>query len=56
MAEGTGRGEMLSIWFFVGGLMLIYGVVLTPYDSPQQSSPDLLVGPSDDDLWRLLHH
>jgi hypothetical protein len=22
---------MLSIWFFVGGLMLIYGVVLTPY-------------------------
>jgi hypothetical protein len=31
MAEGTGRGEMLSIWFFVGGLMLIYGVVLTPY-------------------------
>jgi len=31
MAEGTGRGELLSIWFFVGGLMLIYGVVLTPY-------------------------
>jgi hypothetical protein len=31
MAEGTGRGEMLSIWFFVGGLMLIYGLVLMPY-------------------------
>jgi hypothetical protein len=22
---------MLSIWFFVGGLMLIYGIVLMPY-------------------------
>jgi hypothetical protein len=31
MAEGTGRGEMLSIWFFVGALMLIYGLVLMPY-------------------------
>jgi hypothetical protein len=31
MGEGTGRGEALSIWFFVGGLMLIYGLVLTPY-------------------------
>lgn len=31
MAEGTGRGEMLSIWFFVGGLTLIYGLVLLPY-------------------------
>jgi hypothetical protein len=31
MGEGTGRGEALSIWFFVGGLMLIYGLVLLPY-------------------------
>jgi hypothetical protein len=31
MAEGTGRGEMLSIWFFVGGLTLVYGLVLLPY-------------------------
>ncbi len=31
MAEGTGRGESLSIWFFVGGLTLLYGIVLLPY-------------------------
>jgi len=31
MAEGTGRGESLSIWFFVGMMMLSYGVVLLPY-------------------------
>jgi len=31
MAEGTGRGEALSIWFFVGVLTLLYGVVLLPY-------------------------
>ncbi len=31
MAEGTGRGEILSIWFFVGALTLLYGVVLLPY-------------------------
>ncbi|AEU35866.1 hypothetical protein AciX8_1525 [Granulicella mallensis MP5ACTX8] len=31
MAEGTGRGESLSIWFFVGGLTLLYGLVLMPY-------------------------
>ena len=31
MAEGTGRGEKLSIWFFVGALTLMYGLVLTPY-------------------------
>jgi hypothetical protein len=31
MAEGTGRGEMLSIWFFVGGLTLLYGLVLLPF-------------------------
>jgi hypothetical protein len=31
MAQGTGRGESLSIWFFVGGLTLLYGVVLLPY-------------------------
>lgn len=31
MAEGTGRGEMLSIWFFVGVMTLAYGVVLLPY-------------------------
>ena len=29
MAEGTGRGEALSIWFFVGALTLAYGLVLT---------------------------
>ncbi len=31
MAEGTGRGESLSIWFFVGTMTLAYGVVLLPY-------------------------
>jgi hypothetical protein len=31
MAEGAGRREMLSIWFFVGALTLIYGIVLLPY-------------------------
>ena len=31
MAEGTGKGESLSIWFFVGGLSLLYGIVLLIY-------------------------
>ena len=31
MAEGTGRGEALSIWFFVGIMCLAYGVVLFVY-------------------------
>ena len=31
MAEGTGRGELLSIWFFVGVMVLLYGAVLLPY-------------------------
>jgi hypothetical protein len=31
MAEGTGRREMLSIWFFVGVMTLLYGIVLLPY-------------------------
>ena len=31
MAEGTGRGEALSIWFFVGAMTLAYGLVLLPY-------------------------
>ena len=31
MAEGTGRGERLSIWFFVGVMTLLYGLVLLPY-------------------------
>ena len=31
MAEGTGKGESLSIWFFVGIMMLSYGIVLLPY-------------------------
>ena len=31
MAEGTGRGEAFSIWFFVGIMMLAYGLVLLPY-------------------------
>ena len=30
MAEGTGRGEALSIWFFVGIMTLAYGLVLVP--------------------------
>jgi hypothetical protein len=33
MAEGTGRGEVLSIWFFVGVMCLLYGLVLLPYGS-----------------------
>ncbi|SEG38034.1 hypothetical protein SAMN05421819_2790 [Bryocella elongata] len=35
MAEGTGRGESLSIWFFVGMITLLYGLVLTPYGAWQ---------------------
>ena len=31
MAEGTGRGESLSIWFFVGIMTLAYGIVLLAY-------------------------
>lgn len=31
MAEGTGRGESLSIWFFVGVMTLAYGAVLLAY-------------------------
>ena len=31
MAEGTGVGESLSIWFFVGMMSLLYGVVLLVY-------------------------
>jgi hypothetical protein len=31
MAEGTGRGERFSIWFFVGVLPLLYGLILFPY-------------------------
>lgn len=31
MAEGTGRGERISIWFFVGLLPLLYGLILVPY-------------------------
>ena len=31
MAQGTGRGESLSIWFFVGIMTLAYGIVLLPY-------------------------
>ena len=31
MAEGTGRGEVLSIWFFVGVLAVTYGIVLLVY-------------------------
>jgi len=31
MAEGTGKGESLSIWFFVGIMTLLYGIVLLPY-------------------------
>ena len=31
MVQGTARGETLSIWFFVGALTLIYGLVLLPY-------------------------
>lgn len=31
MAEGTGRGERFSIWFFVGILPLLYGLIFVPY-------------------------
>lgn len=31
MAEGTGRGDSLSIWFFVGVMTLLYGLALLPY-------------------------
>ncbi len=31
MAEGTGKGEAFSIWFFVGVMTLLYGLVLLPY-------------------------
>ena len=31
MSEGTGSGESMSIWFFVGVLSLVYGVVLLGY-------------------------
>jgi len=31
MAEGTGRGERLDVWFFVGIMSLMYGVVLLAY-------------------------
>jgi hypothetical protein len=31
MAEGTGRSESLSIWFFVGIMTLAYGIVLLPF-------------------------
>ena len=31
MAEGTGRDERFSIWFFVGILPLLYGLILVPY-------------------------
>jgi hypothetical protein len=31
MAEGTGKGEALSIWFFVGIMTLSYGLALLPY-------------------------
>lgn len=31
MAEGTGNGESLSIWFFVGLMTVLYGIVLLPY-------------------------
>ena len=50
MAEGTGRGEMLSIWFFVGIMTLAYGVVLLPYGAwewwtnhpPRRAKPPFL--------------
>jgi hypothetical protein len=31
MGEGTGKGESLSIWFFVGVMSLLYGLALLPY-------------------------
>lgn len=31
MAEGTGRGDSLSIWFFVGVMTLLYGLALLPF-------------------------
>ena len=31
MAAGTGRGDSLSIWFFVGIMTLLYGLALLPF-------------------------
>jgi len=46
MAEGTGKGESLSIWFFVGVMTLAYGIVLLPYGAYEwfanQEAPTIL--------------
>jgi hypothetical protein len=46
MAEGTGRGDVLSIWFFVGVMTLLYGLVLLPFGAyawlAEHESPTVL--------------
>jgi uncharacterized membrane protein len=39
MAEGTGRGERFSIWFFVGIMTLSYGLALVPWGIYEWSHP-----------------
>jgi uncharacterized membrane protein len=53
MAEGTGRGESLSIWFFVGVMTLLYGIVLLPWGVYEWNHPpanELLLG------WLVSYH
>jgi len=56
MAEGTGRGESLSIWFFVGIMTLAYGLVLLPYGAWAWLGDhySLLHGPQDSGTSLLL--
>lgn len=58
MAEGTGRGESLSIWFFVGGMSLTYGVVLLLYGAwtwfGGHEAPTVLNGLHPTFWWGLL--
>jgi hypothetical protein len=59
MAEGTGRGEMLSIWFFVGVMTLAYGLVLLPYGAWEwfgggHEAPTVLNGLHPTFWWGLL--
>ena len=43
MAEGTGRGEMLSIWFFVGILTLGSGLIILGQGIYEFSHPGITV-------------
>ncbi len=67
MAQGTGRGESLSIWFFVGVMTLLYGIVLFPYGAWEwfgghepgtvlhELHPTFWWGLAARTLWGLLH-